>query len=64
MNDAKMVNIELSENELRYIISCGVALMQNVPEGSVATYCGFSHEEIVEFSRKMKAVADNNGIEL
>jgi hypothetical protein len=64
MNDEKMINIALSEKELRYIIACGIALMQNVPEGSVATYCGFSHEQIVEFSRKMKNVADDSGIEL
>jgi hypothetical protein len=64
MTDEKLVTIRLSEKELRYVIACGIALMQNVPKEALSTYCGLSHEEIVEFSRKMKRVADESGVDM
>ena len=64
MHEEKEVNIKLKEREIRYLIRCGVALLQNVSRESVASYCGFTAAEIVEITKKLKLLADENGIEM
>ncbi|MCK9799404.1 hypothetical protein M1B34_17245 [Pseudomonas sp. MAFF 302030] len=56
------VDLRVSPKELRYFVLCGLALMQNVPEDSIFTYCGLSKDEIVEVSLRMREVADKSGV--
>lgn len=60
----KSIAVDLSPAELRYLISCGVALAQNVPPESLPTYCGFTLEEIAEFSDRIRSVLDSNGLDM
>jgi hypothetical protein len=52
------IHIEITHKELRYFILCGLALVQNVPEDSLPTYCGLSKEEILEVSLRLREIAD------
>ena len=56
--------IEITPEELRYIISCGAALAQNVPEKSLPTYCGFDKQQIVAFSSRMRIELDQAGLDM
>ncbi len=56
--------LHLSAAELRYFIACGAALVQNVPEKSLATYCGFTKNQIIEISRKLREIADEQGVDM
>ncbi len=56
--------LEVTHRELRYLISCGLALVQNVPENSLPTYCGLSKDEILEFSLRLRKVADEFGVDM
>ena len=47
-------NIELTESEIEYLISCGSALLQNIPEKSLTTYCDFTKDQIIEFSGRLR----------
>ena len=58
------MNIEVSPEELRYIIRCGAALAQNVPDQAIVTYCGFDKKQIAEFSMKMRSKLDDAGLDL
>ncbi len=58
------MNIEITPEELRYIINCGPALVQNIPEKAVRTYCGFSKEEIIDFSLRMRKTLDEAGYDM
>nr|WP_199047987.1 hypothetical protein [Dyella sp. ASV24] len=58
------IDVQLTPNELRYLISCGVALVQNLPEGSLPTYCHFNKAQIVEFSARMRARLDEAGYDM
>lgn len=62
INDLNKINIEITRKELRYLISCGLALVQNVPEESLPTYCGLGKEEILEISFRLRGVADQLGV--
>lgn len=62
MNDT--IDIQLSPGELRYLISCGVALIQNLSEGSLPTYCHFNKAQIIEFSARMRARLDEAGYDM
>ncbi|UYC12116.1 hypothetical protein [Xanthomonas sp. CFBP 8445] len=57
------VNAVVTERELRYFISCGIALIQKVPEDSLPTYCGLSKNEIVDVSMRRREFADRRGVE-
>ncbi|MRH00577.1 hypothetical protein GIY21_09780 [Xanthomonas sontii] len=57
-------NILVTERELRYFISCGIALIQNVPEDSLPNYCGLSKNEIIDVSMRLREFADRKGIEI
>jgi hypothetical protein len=58
------VNVQLTPDELRYVISCGAALVQNLPDGSLPTYCHFSRAQIIEFSARMRARLDEAGYDM
>lgn len=60
----KQYEVTLSAKELRYLVSCGVALLQNVPEKSLATYTYFTKEEIIGFSSKIRALMDMYGLDM
>lgn len=59
-----MIDLKITENELRYFISCGIALIQNVPEDSLVTYCGMNKGEIIEISMRLRKLADEMGINM
>lgn len=61
--NSKKINIELTEQEVRYLISCGAALLQNIPEESLPTYCSFSKEQIINFSIRLRKLADEYDIQ-
>ena len=52
------MQVEITPDELRYLIACGVALAQNIPEKSLPTYCDFNKQHILEFSRRMRRELD------
>lgn len=58
------IRIEVTHKELRYFIACGFALMQNVPEDSLPTYCGLNKNEILEISLRLREMADQFGIDM
>ncbi|GLQ30256.1 hypothetical protein [Litoribrevibacter albus] len=58
----KRIQITLSERELIYLIQSGSALITNISENALTTYCGFNKEEILEFSSKMREIADKESV--
>ncbi|HEY9133660.1 MAG TPA: hypothetical protein VIM98_18055 [Dyella sp.] len=58
------IDIQLTPDELRYLISCGAALVQNLPEASLPTYCHFNKAQIVAFSGRMRARLDDAGYDM
>lgn len=63
-NENVEILVPLSQKELRYLISCGVALAQNVAKDALPTYCGFTVDEIVSFSKKIRELAERSGIDI
>ena len=63
-NDLKLVRIDVTKKELRYFISCGFALVQNVPEESLPTYCGLNKDEVVAISLRLRQLADQLNIDM
>lgn len=61
MNERR-IEISLTEEELIFLIQSGSALVSNISEGALPTYCGFNKEEILEFSRRLKKIADKENI--
>jgi len=62
--DSDYINLKITPRELRYFISCGSALILNVPGKSLPTYCGLDKDEIIEVSKRLRKIADNLGIEM
>ena len=62
MNDT--INIPLTPDELRYLISCGPALLVNIPQDALPTYCRFDKAQIIEFSMRMRARLDEAGYDM
>ncbi len=58
----KRIQITLSERELIYLIQSGAALVTNISESALTTYCGFNKEEILEFSSKLRKIADKENV--
>ncbi len=58
------MRIEITADELRYIIRCGAALAQNVPNTSLPTYCGFNKDQIAEFSGRMRDELEEEGLDM
>ena len=46
--------IALSAKELRYLVSCGAALLQRIPDKSLATYTNLTKQEIIDFCGKVR----------
>ena len=64
MNEKDLVSVQLSPDELRYLISCGAALAQNIPEQSLPTYCHFTKAQILAFSARMRSILQEQGLDL
>ncbi len=64
VKDLDFIDLKVTPKELRYFISCGLTLIQNIPESSLATYCGLSKEEIVDVSMRLRAVADKLSVDM
>lgn len=58
------VDVKLTVVEIKYLISCGVALTQNVPESALPMYCGFTKQQIIDFSLKMRNELDRLGLDM
>ncbi|WP_143486075.1 hypothetical protein [Pseudomonas sp. PA15(2017)] len=58
------IYLEVTPKELRYFISCGMALVQNLPKDSLSTYCGLSKDEILEVSLRLRGIADQLGVDM
>jgi hypothetical protein len=58
------MQIEVTPDELRYLIACGAALAQNIPERSLPTYCGFDKQQIVDFSARMRRELVGAGLDM
>ena len=58
------IHLQVTHRELRYFISCGLALVQNVPEDSLPTYCGLRKDEILEVSLRLREIADQLGVDM
>jgi len=56
--------IALSAKELRYLVSCGAALLQHVPEKSLATYTNITKQEIIDFCEKVRDFMDKNNLDM
>lgn len=64
INDLEFINLRVTPKELRYFVSCGLALVQNVPESALPTYCGLSKNEIIDVSMRLRALADEVGVHM
>lgn len=58
------IHIDVTDGELRYLIACGAALLQNIPDESLPTYCHFTREQIVGLMMKLREIADANGVDI
>lgn len=58
------IAVELTPDELRYLVQCGPALAQHIPEKSLPTYCGFTKAQIIEFSHRMRDLIEANGLDM
>lgn len=64
MSTEELVTVQLSADELRYLVSCGMALSQYVPHKSLPTYCGFDANQILEFSKRFRRIMDEHGLDM
>jgi hypothetical protein len=64
VNEQDYISLKITPRELRYFVSCGLALIQNVPDESLSTYCGLSKDEIIEVSLRLREVADKLGVDM
>ncbi|MDR3447510.1 hypothetical protein [Dyella sp.] len=58
------IDVRLTADEFRYVISCGSALLLNIPEGSLPTYTHFSKAQIIDFSARMREQFDQAGYDM
>ncbi|HHW4402793.1 TPA: hypothetical protein ACUNCG_003430 [Aeromonas hydrophila] len=63
-DNAELISLKITHRELRYLIASGLALVQNIPESSLPTYCGFNKDEIIAMSIKLRSFADELGIDM
>ena len=59
-----MIRIDVTDDELRYLIACGVALLQNLAKEPLSNYCRFSREQIIDLIIKLREIADANDIKM
>lgn len=62
--ETDLVNLTVTQQELRYFIRCGVALAQHIPSKSLPTCCGMTKDEIIAVSLKLRALADSLDIDM
>lgn len=60
----KRYALELTENELRYLVAVSFAVAQHVPTKSLPTYTGFTEVEIREFITKVRNFMDQHEIDM
>ncbi|MDW6092440.1 hypothetical protein RND59_00725 [Vibrio ruber] len=60
--EEKKTMIEVSESELRYLLAAGHGLLENIPDDALSTYTNFTSSEIKNFSKKIRAIMDDNDI--
>jgi hypothetical protein len=63
-SEEKLVSVQLTESELRYIVSAGYGLLQNIPAKSLPTYTNFTADDIKRFSGKIRSLMDDNDISM
>lgn len=64
MSGKDLLAVDLTGEEVRYLVSCGIALVQNVPEHMLVVYCGFTKQQIVDFSSRMRGELDKAGLDM
>lgn len=64
MSDSVAIQVTLTASELRYVVSCGMTLAQNVPESAMPSYCGFTVQQVLEFSARMRNELDRLGLDM
>ncbi len=62
--EEKVINIPLSETELRYLVGAGFGLLQHVPTEVLTTYVNYTSDEISQFSKKIRQIMDENDISM
>jgi hypothetical protein len=61
-SEEKLVSVQLTESELRYLVAAGYGLLQNIPAKSLPTYTNYTSDEIKRFSTKIRTIMDENDI--
>lgn len=64
IKESDFIDLKVTPRELRYFVSCGLALIQNIPDESLSTYCGLSKDEIIEVSLRLRGAAEKLGIDM
>lgn len=64
VKESDFIDLKVTPRELRYFVSCGLALIQNIPDESLSTYCGLSKDEIIEVSLRLREAAEKLGIDM
>jgi hypothetical protein len=62
--EEKLVSLQLTGSELRYLVAAGYGLLQNIPADSLPTYTNFTADEIKSFSKKIRTLMDDNDISI
>ena len=60
----KKVEDEFTEDDLVFIYTSCFALLQNISEQALPTYCGYTKQEVIEFIDRCKIILQENNIEL
>jgi hypothetical protein len=63
-SEEKLLSVQLTESELRYIVAAGYGLLQNISANSLPTYTNFTADEIKRFSKKIRSLMDDNDISM
>jgi|SoiMetStandDraft_2_1073263.scaffolds.fasta_scaffold3207632_1 tetrahydromethanopterin S-methyltransferase subunit A len=59
-----IIELKVTAPELRYLISCGFALSGHVPEESLPAYCGFTKDEVLRTSKKLRKILEDHGLDM
>ena len=62
--ESKDILVELTPDEIRYLVACGAALIQNIPADSLSTYTKFNKQQVIDFSIKMRDVLDRADLDM
>jgi hypothetical protein len=64
MSTQPLITVQMSADELRYLVACGPALLQNIPAKSLPTYCHFDKNQIIQFSKRIRELMDQHGLDM